>query len=113
MNNVLEKREQLVNWKSKYLYLRGRGTLVKSVLDAMHTYMITFSPMPANVIDRMDAIRRNLLWQGNCDPNDHKFHLVKWDQVIQSKKEGGLGIRNLKLQNQSLLMKWLRRFASQ
>ncbi|WMV14069.1 hypothetical protein MTR67_007454 [Solanum verrucosum] len=40
---------------------------------------------------------------------------VKWDQVILSKKEGGLGIRNLKIQNQSLLMimKWLWRFASQ
>lgn len=113
-NNVLEKYEKkLVNWKSKYLSLGGRVTLTNSVLDALPTYMMSIFPMPANVIDRMDAIRRNFLWQGNCDPNDHKFHLVKWDQVIQSKKEGGLGIRNLKLQNQSLMMKWLWRFASQ
>ncbi|KAG5585380.1 hypothetical protein H5410_045814 [Solanum commersonii] len=50
-------------------------------------------PMLANVIDRMDAIRRNFLWQENCDPNDHNFHLVKWDEVMQSKRVGGLGIR--------------------
>lgn len=61
----------------------------------------------------MDAIWRNYLCQGNCDPNEHKYHLVKWDEVIQSKKVGGLGLRNLKLQNQNLLMKWLWRFASQ
>ncbi|WMV46335.1 hypothetical protein MTR67_039720 [Solanum verrucosum] len=79
----------------------------------MPTYMMSGFPMPTNVIDRMDAIRRNFLWQGNCDPNEHKYHLVNWDEVIQSKKVGDLGIRNLKLQNRSLLMKWLWRFASQ
>ncbi|WMV54149.1 hypothetical protein MTR67_047534, partial [Solanum verrucosum] len=63
--------------------------------------------------DRLDAIRRNFLWQGNCDPNKHKFHLVKWNEVLVSKKEGGLGTRNLKIQNHSLLMKWMWRFASQ
>ncbi|WMV30346.1 hypothetical protein MTR67_023731 [Solanum verrucosum] len=109
-NNVLEK---LVNQKSKYLSLGGRVTLINSVLDAMPTYMMSVFPMPANVIDRMDAIRRNFSWQGNYDPNEHKYHLLKWDEVIQSKKVGALGIRNLKLQNQSLLMKWLWRFASQ
>lgn len=30
-----------------------------------------------------------------------------------STKKGGLGTRNLKLQNYNLLMKWLRRFSSQ
>ncbi|WMV18045.1 hypothetical protein MTR67_011430 [Solanum verrucosum] len=104
-NNILEKCEKkLVNWKSQYLSLGGRVTLINSVLDALPTYMMSVFH---------DAIRRNFLWQGNCDPNNHKFHLVKWDQVILSKKEGGLGIRNLKIQNQSLLMKWLWRFASQ
>ena len=41
-----------------------------------------------------------------------KFHLVKWDELIGSKKKGGLGVRNLKIQNQSLMMKWLWRLAS-
>ncbi|WMV11936.1 hypothetical protein MTR67_005321 [Solanum verrucosum] len=104
-NNVLEKSEKkLANWKSQYLSLGGRATLINSVLDALPTYMMSVYPMPA---------RRNFLWQGNCDPNKHKFHLVKWNEVLVSKKEGGLGTRNLKIQNHSLLMKWLWRFASQ
>ncbi|KAG5570152.1 hypothetical protein H5410_059918 [Solanum commersonii] len=49
----------------------------------------------------------------NCDPNKHKFHLVKWNEVLVSKKEGGLGTRNLKIQNHSLLIKLLWRSASQ
>ncbi|XP_049399756.1 uncharacterized protein LOC125863802 [Solanum stenotomum] len=65
-NNILEKCEKkLVNWKSQYLSLGGRVTLINSVLDALPTYMMSVFHMPANVIDRMDAIRRNFLWQGN------------------------------------------------
>lgn len=41
-----------------------------------------------------------------------KFHLVEWDALIGSKQKEGLGVRNLKTQNQSLMMKWLWRLAS-
>lgn len=35
------------------------------------------------------------------------YNLVNWKTVILSKDRGGLGIRNLRLQNESLLKKWL------
>ncbi|WMV44031.1 hypothetical protein MTR67_037416 [Solanum verrucosum] len=38
--------------------------------------------------------------------------MVKWEVVISNKKEGRMGTKNLKVQNQSLLLKWLWRFAS-
>ncbi|KAG5593376.1 hypothetical protein H5410_043890 [Solanum commersonii] len=38
--------------------------------------------------------------------------MVKWEVVMNNKKEGGMGSKNLKVQNQSLLLKWLWRFAS-
>lgn len=43
---------------------------------------------------------------------ESKCKNVKWDVVIKNKKEGGMGIKNLKAQNQSLLLKWLWRFVS-
>jgi len=110
-NEVVEKCERrLVNWKSQYLSLGGRLTLINSVLDSMPTYMMSIFPIPDGVINRLDAIRRNFLWEGNSDTR--KFHLVKWDKLIGSKQKGGLGVRNLKIQNQSLMMKWLWRLAS-
>ncbi|WMV13350.1 hypothetical protein MTR67_006735 [Solanum verrucosum] len=63
------------------------------------------------IIQRLNTIRRNFLWQGNGE-GEKKFHLVKWDVVISNKKEGGLGIKNLKSHNKSLLLKWLRRLAT-
>ncbi|CAN4128418.1 unnamed protein product [Withania somnifera] len=55
-------------------------------------------------------IRRNFLWEGNNKKK--KFHPVKWDSFIVNKRKGGLGIKNLKIQNNSLLMKWLWKFAA-
>lgn len=100
-NGVAEECEKkLSNWKSQYLSLGGRAVLINAVLDTMPTYMMSLFPIPVNVIDRIDALRRNFLWEGNSDKT--KIHLVKWDDLLLSKKEGGLGIKNLRIQNQSL-----------
>jgi hypothetical protein len=40
-----------------------------------------------------------------------KLHLVKWDKVCSPIDEGGLGIRNVRRFNQTLLGKWLWHFA--
>ena len=65
-------------------------------------------PAPDKVIQRIDALRRNFFWRGNEDKK--KFHLVKWEEVIKNKKEGGLGIRNMKKKNKSLMLKCLWKF---
>lgn len=35
-----------------------------------------------------------------------KYHLVKWENICKSKKKGGLGIKDLRRMNISLLCKW-------
>jgi hypothetical protein len=37
-------------------------------------------------------------------------NLVAWDIVMQPKEKGGLGVLNLRLQNDALLMKHLSKF---
>ena len=41
-----------------------------------------------------------------------KYHLVKWEELLVSKRGGGLNIIDLSVQNKSLMMKWLWKFAS-
>jgi len=67
--------------------------------------------MPSSVSKKIDVLRRNSLWQGNEDKK--KYHLVKWEDLSVNKKAGGLSIRNMKKQNQSLMMKWLWKFATE
>ncbi|OIS95712.1 cbl-interacting serinethreonine-protein kinase 9, partial [Nicotiana attenuata] len=110
-NGVLEKCEKkLANWKNQYLSMGGRLILINSVLDAMPTYMMSLFSIPVNVVKRIDALRRNFLWEGNSEKK--KFHLVKWNSLTTSKKTGGLGIKNLRVQNHSLMMNWLWKFAA-
>lgn len=83
-------------------------TLISSVLDALPFYMLSIFPVPASVIKRLDAVRRNFLWKGSEDKK--KLHLVKWVELTVCKEIGGMRIRNLKKQNQGLMMKWLCKF---
>lgn len=103
-NSVLEKCEKkLANWKNQYLSMGGRLILINSVLDAIPTYMMSLFSIPVNVVKKIDALRRNFLWEGNSEKK--KIYLVKWGGMTTSKKAGGLGIKNLRVQNQSLMMK--------
>lgn len=50
-----------------------------------------------------------------CAPRDFIFYgvrkpLISWDKIIAPKDKGGLGVINLKMQNQVLLMKHLHKF---
>jgi len=107
---VIEKCEKkLARWKTQYLSMGGRLTLINLALDALPTYMSLF-PIPPGVTKRLDSIRRKFLWQGNKEKKG--FHLVKWKSVITGKKNGGLGIKNLNLQSKALQMKWLWKYAN-
>lgn len=86
-------------------------TLISSVLDSIPTYIMSMLPIPSKVKNQIDKIRRSFLWKGSYE--DHKFHLVKWEKVIMPKQHGGLGIRDLKKHNKSLLMKWWWRYAQE
>lgn len=44
---------------------------------------------------------------------EKKIHLVDWNPVCQMKRNGGLGIRPLKIVNQALLGKWLWRIGKE
>jgi hypothetical protein len=60
--------------------------------------------LPEIVLKRLDKGRRRIFWQGNG--LKRKYHLVKWDKVCRPKKKGGLGIKDLRKLNLSLLCKW-------
>ena len=60
--------------------------------------------LPKTITEILYKQRRKFLWQGNSLKK--KYQLVKWSKVCQSKKTGGLGIKDIKKMNISLLCKW-------
>jgi hypothetical protein len=101
----------LAPWKRSYLSKGGRVTLIKSTLLNLPTYMMSLFPIPAHVAKRIKKIQRDFLLGGGGLNDEIKMHLVEWDKVCSPMDEGGLGIRSIRRFNQTLLGKWLWRFA--
>lgn len=60
--------------------------------------------MPVKVIKKVEGIQRRFLWGGVG--GHKKICWVKWRTVCQSKRNGGLGVRDIKLMNLSFQAKW-------
>jgi hypothetical protein len=60
--------------------------------------------LPKTTIECLDKIRRRFFWQGGGTKK--KYHLVRWEKICKSKRKVGLGIKNLRKMNVSLLSKW-------
>ncbi|CAM0906069.1 unnamed protein product [Alopecurus aequalis] len=67
--------------------------------------------LPAGVISALDSIRRAFLWTAMDKVSGAKC-LVAWERACRPKKEGGLGICSLRIQNHCLLIKLLHRLFS-
>jgi len=102
-------RKNLTTWKSQYLSLGRSLTLVNAVLDALPTYMLSLFPIPSSVVQTLDSSGGPSYGK----ETRKKEFSTKWKDIIRSKKQGGLGIRNLKHQGKALKIKWLWRYAQE
>jgi hypothetical protein len=61
--------------------------------------------LPVGILDVIDRARRHCLWRKK-DKNKVQS-LAAWDMICKPKDKGGLGILNLFVQNNALLLKHL------
>lgn len=61
--------------------------------------------LPKSIIKRLDAIRRSFFWAAEETCSGAKC-LIAWKNVCKEKTFGGLGIKDLHLQNNCLLLKF-------
>jgi hypothetical protein len=85
--------------------------MVNSVISPTVTYELCSLKLPKGVLDNIDRARKQCLWRGN-DNSKKGGNLVAWPTVMKPKLKGGLGIINLRLQNDALLLKHLHKFYS-
>jgi zinc-binding in reverse transcriptase len=100
-------QDALPGWQAEYLSLAGKGVLVNAVLSAKTVYFMSLYLLPKWVIKAIDNIRRRFLWHGHKCDDKKPMCLINWGIMTMSKHNGGLGIRDLHVMNQSLLAKWM------
>ena len=101
---LIVKIERRLNGCSSLLSLSGRLQLVNSVITPITTYAMCSIKLHKGVIDNIDRARKQCLWRGN-DMDKKGGHLAAWSMVQKPKDKGGLGVINLRMQNDALLLK--------
>ncbi|MCH85394.1 LINE-1 reverse transcriptase like [Trifolium medium] len=97
-------RQHLGVWGNKYVSLGGRIVLLNAVLNAIPIFYLSFIKIPVVVWKKVRRIQREFLWGYKGGRN--RISWVKWDIVCKPKKLGGLGVRDIRAVNISLLAKW-------
>ena len=108
---LLDRMERKLSACSSLLSYLGRVEYINTVLTPTVTYAMCTFKLQKGVIQDIDRIRKQCLWRGNSE-RKHGGNLVAWPLAQRPKKKGGLGIKNLLLQNDSLLMKQVHKFYS-
>nr|GFC64860.1 RNA-directed DNA polymerase, eukaryota [Tanacetum cinerariifolium] len=108
---ILKLKSRLSKWKTKFLSIGGRVTLLKSVLGASLLYYMSIFKAPKGVLKEMESIRNNFFI--GAVSSDKKITWVAWNKVLASKEKGGLGVSSYYALNRALLLKWVWRFVSQ
>ncbi|GKA57899.1 putative RNA-directed DNA polymerase [Tanacetum coccineum] len=99
---------RLSSWKSRMLSIGGRLTLSKAILGSLPLYYLSLFRAPSSVLKMFETKRRRFFWGFKDDTKGISW--VKWESVLQSFENGGLGIGSIKAKNLSLLGKWWWRF---
>ncbi|XP_059066346.1 uncharacterized protein LOC131045374 [Cryptomeria japonica] len=93
--------KKILAWNHKWLTMAGKIVLIKSVLNAVPTYLMSILKAPKDVIVSLKDTLRSFLWNNNRDGKS-RIPLLARDKVCLPKELGGSGIRSLENQNLAL-----------
>jgi hypothetical protein len=87
----------------------GGYNLVDSMFSSLPTFFICTLKLSSSMIKQIDKYMKHCLWRG-ADINAKRPPQAAWQIACKPKKHGGLGVINLRTQNEALLMKNLDKF---
>ncbi|CAK8536826.1 unnamed protein product [Lathyrus sativus] len=77
--------------------------MIKSVLQAILSYVLSLFILSDTVCNDIEKFLKSFWWGGGS--NNRGIHWMAWDKLACSKKEGGLGFRDFKAFNMSMVAK--------
>ena len=103
---IIQKfKSKLSCYKANKLSHAVRLVLIKSVLSTIPVYYMSNILLSKKLLAKMNAIIRDFWWTGiQQDSKTKPIYFKAWSEICKSKKEGGLGIRNLETINKALIL---------
>lgn len=94
---------------SLFLSQAGKLQITNSVFTSLPTFFMCTFNLHVTVREQVDKFRKHCLWRGSDDTNRINVKAA-WKMVSRPKDEGGLGVIDLKSQNEALLLKNFHKF---
>lgn len=95
----------LDSWRSRSLSFGGKALVSNALALSRVWYVASLVHMPGHFLSDINSLIFNFFWNGKKD-------LVARNVVFKSKVNGGFSVVSTELKVQSLLVQWIKRFAS-
>jgi ribonuclease HI len=91
------------SWRGRALSKAGKEVMIKSVLQAIPSYVMSVYLIPETVIKEIERMLNSFWWGGGSNNGGIKW--LAWNRMTFPKAYGGLGFRNLHLFNMAMVAK--------
>ncbi|XP_058774459.1 uncharacterized protein LOC131648725 [Vicia villosa] len=95
--------KRINSWKGRSLSRAGKEVMIKSVLQAIPTYIMSIFILPDVVVNEIERMLNSFWWGGGS--NNKGIRWKSWDRLTCPKAEGGLGFRDFKAFNLAMVAK--------
>lgn len=96
-------KQRIDNWSIRFLSQGGKKVIIKAILQAIPTYVISSFLLPKSLCDEMEGIIAKFWWQKGHGKKG--IHWCSWKNICFLKENRGLGFQNFCQFNVALLAK--------
>ncbi|GAU34127.1 hypothetical protein TSUD_66060 [Trifolium subterraneum] len=99
--------KRINSWRGRALSKAGKEVMIKSVLQAIPSYVMSMFILPTSLIADIEKMINAFWWRGgnNNNNNNKGIHWLAWDRLACPKAHGGLGFRNFEAFNKAVVAK--------
>jgi hypothetical protein len=91
----------MTDWSDRLLSQAAKEVLIKPVVQALPTYVMSVFKLPFSLCDSLEKHSRAFWW--GAGRGKRKVHWLPWQQLTKPKSYGGLGFESMRFFNQALL----------
>ncbi|GAU36575.1 hypothetical protein TSUD_362450 [Trifolium subterraneum] len=101
--------KRINSWRGRALSKAGKEIMIKSVLQAIPSYVMSMFILPTSLIDDIEKMINAFWWRSgtinNNNNNNKGIHWLAWERLACPKARGGLGFRNFEAFNKAMVAK--------